>query len=154
MTDSQHANHQHDHSNHSHQDEKNTGAHNHEHGGFLGENTELFFAIGSGVFWLTGLILSFIDAIPESFSIALYIVAFILGGYFTLLEAYEYLKPNKLVEYANNLCMALNKLYESLPVLGEKDPVKRNARIVLVLLSCIILKDLLEIMGFPLIKRV
>ncbi len=95
MTDSQHANHQHDHSNHSHQDEKNTGAHNHEHGGFLGENTELFFAIGSGVFWLTGLILSFIDAIPESFSISLYIVAFILGGYFTLLEAYETIRQGK-----------------------------------------------------------
>jgi len=72
----------------------------------------------------------------------------------TLLEAYKYLKPNKLVEYANNLCMALNKLYESLPVLGERDHVKRNARIVIVLLSFIILKDLLEIMGFPLIKRI
>ena len=50
--------------------------------------------------------------------------------------------------------MALNKLYESLPVLGERDHVKRNARIVIVLLSFIILKDLLEIMGFPLIKRI
>ncbi|MCD6300875.1 MAG: arginine--tRNA ligase, partial [Staphylothermus sp.] len=72
----------------------------------------------------------------------------------TLLEVYEYLKPNKLLEYANNLCIVLNKLYETLPVLGEKDPIRRNTRIILVLLSFIILKDLLEIMGFPLIKKI
>ena len=64
-------------------------AHNHEHGGILGENTELYFAIGSGVFWLTGLILSFFTDMPAWLPTSLFIGAFILGGYFTLLEAIE-----------------------------------------------------------------
>ncbi|HHH49617.1 MAG TPA: heavy metal translocating P-type ATPase, partial [Saprospiraceae bacterium] len=63
--------------------------HDHAHGGFLGENTELYFAIGSGIFWLTGLILSYVNAIPEILPLVLFIIAFILGGYFTLLEAIE-----------------------------------------------------------------
>ena len=80
-----------------HEDEKNDHqkAHDHDHGGFLGENTELYFAIGSGVFWLGGIILSFINGIPESLPTVLYIIAFILGGYFTLLEAIETIRGGK-----------------------------------------------------------
>ncbi len=79
---------EHQHSEHEDSNEKNN-AHNHEHGGFLGENTELYFAIGSGVFWLSGLILSFVGGVPEWLPIGLFIVAFLLGGYFTLLEAID-----------------------------------------------------------------
>ncbi|TXB62304.1 MULTISPECIES: heavy metal translocating P-type ATPase [Phaeodactylibacter] len=61
--------------------------HGHTHGGILGENTELYFAIGSGVFWLAGLILSFQSGVAEHFNIGLFVVALLLGGYFTLLEA-------------------------------------------------------------------
>ena len=73
---------------------KNHG-HDHAHGGVLGEHTELYFAIGSGVFWLCGLILSFIDQVPDSISLVLFIAAFILGGYFTLLEAIETIRLGK-----------------------------------------------------------
>ena len=69
--------------------EKKTGAagDNHDHDRFLGPNTELYFAIGSGIFWVTGLILSFIGSVADQISLVLFIVAFLLGGYFTLLEA-------------------------------------------------------------------
>ncbi len=70
-------------------------SHDHVHGGILGENTELYFAIGSGVFWLTGLILSFQSGIPETLTIGLFVVALILGGYFTLMEAIETIRKGK-----------------------------------------------------------
>ncbi len=59
----------------------------HDHDGFLGPNTELYFAIGSGIFWVTGLILSFISAVPALLPFVLFVIAFFLGGYFTLIEA-------------------------------------------------------------------
>jgi len=82
---------------HSHNDkgEKSIKGHEHSHDGFLGENTELYFSIASGVFWFTGLILSFVDAVPESYSIGFFIIAFILGGYFTLLEAIETIRKGQ-----------------------------------------------------------
>ena len=79
---------------HDHDHKKGDG-HHHDHGGFLGENTELYFAIGSGAFWLIGLILSFINGVPEWVPVPLFIIAFILGGYFTLLEAIETIKKGK-----------------------------------------------------------
>jgi len=82
----------HEHEEHSH---GSANEHDHAHGGFLGENTELYFAIGSGIFWLTGLILSFVGSVPEMVSTILYIVAFLLGGYFTLLEAIETIRKGK-----------------------------------------------------------
>lgn len=71
--------------------------HKHEHGhsAFLGENTELYFAIGSGVFWLTGLLLSFVESVPEWARISLFVIALALGGYFTLLEAIETIRKGK-----------------------------------------------------------
>lgn len=77
-----------------HEHEEGDG-HDHAHGGFLGENTELYFAIGSGVFWLTGLILSFQSGIPEMLTTGLFVVALILGGYFTLMEAIETIRKGK-----------------------------------------------------------
>ncbi len=81
--------HDHDHDHEAGEEQAASGAHNHEHGGIFGENTELYFAIGSGIFWLSGLILGFVDTIPGWLPIGLFIVAFLLGGYFTLLEAIE-----------------------------------------------------------------
>lgn len=69
--------------------------HEHAHSGFLGENTELYFAIGSGMFWLSGLILSFIEGVPEWSTTSLFVIALILGGYFTLLEAIETIRKGK-----------------------------------------------------------
>jgi Cd2+/Zn2+-exporting ATPase len=69
--------------------------HDHAHGGFLGKNTELYFAIASGVFWVTGLVLSFMDGIPNGLPLTLFVAAFIAGGYFTLLEAIETIRKGK-----------------------------------------------------------
>ncbi len=88
-----HEEHEHDESkNHQHKDHDSEGEHNH---GFGNEKTELYFAIGSGVFWLTGLILSFMATIPAWLPLTLFIIAFILGGFFTLIEAYEAVKSGK-----------------------------------------------------------
>ena len=84
-TDDEHEGHDHD----------DSQGHHHEHDGFLGEYTELYFAIGSGTFWLSGLILSLIDGIPEYLPLSLFIIGFILGGYFTLLEAIETIRKGK-----------------------------------------------------------
>ncbi len=79
---------------HEHEHKKGDG-HNHDHGGIFGENTELYFAIGSGAFWLTGLILSFVDGTPAWLPLSLFITAFVLGGYFTLLEAIDTIRKGK-----------------------------------------------------------
>ncbi|CAH0999210.1 putative cadmium-transporting ATPase [Neolewinella maritima] len=68
----------------------NHAGHDHDHsGGLFGERTELYFSIASGVFWAGGLILSFVADLPESYAIGLFVVAILLGGYFSVLEAYE-----------------------------------------------------------------
>lgn len=65
--------------------------HEHEHSesylSFLGENTELYFAIGSGLFWILGFVFSFIENAPDSLAMYLFICACILGGYFTFITA-------------------------------------------------------------------
>ena len=77
------------------------GAHAHDHGGIFGENTELYFAILSGVFWLAGLLVSFGESrsFGESwspyFSIGLFVAAIVLGGYFILIEAAETIRQGK-----------------------------------------------------------
>ncbi|MBZ9630408.1 heavy metal translocating P-type ATPase [Salegentibacter sp. LM13S] len=63
--------------------------HAHEHGGILGKNTELIFAIISGALLGIGFGLSFVESIPEWVSLALYIGAYFFGGYFTAKEAIE-----------------------------------------------------------------
>ncbi len=91
MSEHNHERKEHDeHDEHNHNEEK--GEHKH---GFGNEKTELYFAIGSGVFWLTGLILSFMATIPAWLPLTLFIIAFILGGFFTLIEAYEAVKSGK-----------------------------------------------------------
>ncbi len=68
--------------------------HDHAHGGFLGQNTELYFAIASGVFWLTGLVLD-LTGFGESLTTVLYVIAILLGGYFILIEAIETIRQGK-----------------------------------------------------------
>ncbi len=54
---------------------------------FLGENTELYFAIGSGIFWGLGVIFSFLKNIPEVLPMVLFICGALLGGFFTFITA-------------------------------------------------------------------
>ncbi len=67
----------------------------HRHGGWFGANTELYFAIGSGVFWVTGLALSFVGSVTDTVTTTLFVIAFFLGGYFTLLEAVGSVRKGK-----------------------------------------------------------
>ncbi len=54
---------------------------------FLGENTELYFAIGSGIFLGLGVSFSFLKSVPEVLPIGLFICGAILGGFFTFITA-------------------------------------------------------------------
>ena len=71
------------------------GGHDHAHGGFLGENTELYFAVASGACWLAGLLLGFATGVPEMVSTVMYVLAILLGGYFILIEAYETIRQGR-----------------------------------------------------------
>ncbi len=71
----------------------------------------------------------------------------------TLLSVEESMETNKILEKTAEICMRLNKFYEELPVLSEKDPVKRDARLILVAVSLLILDDLIRIMNLPRIRR-
>jgi Zn2+/Cd2+-exporting ATPase len=61
--------------------------HNHDHGGIFGKNTELYFAILSGVTLITGFLLEKFTGVSENIPFGLYIAAYFFGGYFTLKEA-------------------------------------------------------------------
>lgn len=74
----------HDHSTESH--EHSSHDHSHSHATFLGERTELIFAITSGVMLALGFGLSYIN-IPFWIPIVLYLVAYLTGGIFTTREA-------------------------------------------------------------------
>ena len=76
-------------------------AHAHSHGGIFGDNTELYFAILSGVFWLAGLLTGFGESrgfgesLSPYLSTGLFVVAIVLGGYFILIEAVETIRQGK-----------------------------------------------------------
>lgn len=53
----------------------------------LGENTELYFAIISGVCWIIGVVLSFISGVSENIATTLFIIGAIFGGIFTFITA-------------------------------------------------------------------
>ncbi len=59
------------------------------HGGLLGERTELYFAIGSGIFWTVGLLLTLFTDVSEPVGIGLFVAAILFGGYYATIEAYE-----------------------------------------------------------------
>lgn len=61
----------------------------HEHTGILGENSELIFAALCGVFLLIGWLLSVLTEIASWVPSALYVAAYVFGGYFTTREAIE-----------------------------------------------------------------
>lgn len=78
-----------------HQHEHGQGCHHHAHGGIFGPRTELIFAILSGVFLLVGWLLSFWAAAPLWLSLACYVGAYFLGGYYAVWEAAEKLRSGK-----------------------------------------------------------
>ncbi len=66
--------------------------HDHQHGGILGEKTELYFAILSGVFFFTGLLLEKLFQMPGWLVIGSYVLSYFFGGYYALIEAFEKIK--------------------------------------------------------------
>ncbi len=64
-----------------------TSDHNPDDLQILGENTELYFAITSGVFWVLGVVLSFVTGISENIPTTLFIIGAVFGGTFTFLTA-------------------------------------------------------------------
>ena len=69
------------------EEHSNDDGHNHDHGGIFGKNTELYFAILSGVTLITGFLLEKFTGVSENIPFGLYIAAYFFGGYFTLKEA-------------------------------------------------------------------
>src|SRR5690554_2524936 len=67
----------------------NDREHSHDQLDFFGENTELYFASASGVFWILGMVLSFVFKVSDSIVTPLFIISAILGGVFTFFFAGE-----------------------------------------------------------------
>ncbi|MEL6923136.1 MAG: heavy metal translocating P-type ATPase, partial [Bacteroidota bacterium] len=63
---------------------------------FFGHKLELFFALLSGVFWLTGLLLSIFELAPTKVYVPLFIVSMLFGGYYTFRSAGKELLKGKL----------------------------------------------------------
>ncbi len=63
--------------------------HDHSHSGILGEKTDLYFSIISGIFLAIGFVLSFIDVVPSWLTVGSFVVSYLFGGYYTLLESIE-----------------------------------------------------------------
>src|SRR5690554_6392158 len=59
--------------------------HSHFHLDILGENTELYFAIISGVFWITGVVFS-LTAATELVATTLFVIGAFFGGVFTFIS--------------------------------------------------------------------
>lgn len=75
--------------------ETNHHHHHHHHENFLGEKTELYFAILSGVFFFTGIFLQKFTNISTKITIGIFIVSLLFGGYFVILEAFEKIKKQQ-----------------------------------------------------------
>ena len=67
--------------------------HSHDHGGILGPNSELIFALTCGALLIIGfLVEKLLPAAPGWLPVACYLGAYIFGGFFTLREAIDNLK--------------------------------------------------------------
>ena len=64
----------------------------HAHGGMLGANSELIFALLSGALLAVGFLLSWTGSAPEIVSTGLYLAAYFFGGFYTLREALDSLR--------------------------------------------------------------
>ena len=72
------------------------GKHNHAHGGLLGANSELIFALACGALLITGyLIEKLVPNAPEWAPLVCYVLAYGFGGFYTLREAIENLRMKR-----------------------------------------------------------
>ena len=68
---------------------KDDREHGHEHGGILGEKSEVIFAILSGVFLIAGWLTDSYANTAASIPLIAYLMAYFFGGFFTLREAFD-----------------------------------------------------------------
>ena len=70
-----------------------TGGGAHAHGGLLGPNTELIFALTCGTLLLAGFLVDkFVAGAPAWLPLACYVAAYFFGGFYTLREAFDNLR--------------------------------------------------------------
>jgi Cd2+/Zn2+-exporting ATPase len=70
--------------------------HDHSHANFLGQNTELIFALACGAVLALGYFIEkAMPAVPDWGPTGFYVAAYIFGGFFTLREAFDNLKLRK-----------------------------------------------------------
>lgn len=74
---------------HEHGKEGDHAGHDHAHGGIFGEHTELIFAVAAGAFVLAGWLVERRTGDGGWLSLALYIGAYLCGGFFTTKEAIQ-----------------------------------------------------------------
>ena len=74
---------------HKHSDDD---GHDHSHGGMLGTNSELIFALICGALLGVGYLIEKIGAVPAWVPTAMYISAYFFGGFYTLREAIDNLR--------------------------------------------------------------
>jgi len=67
-----------------------------EHGGILGDNTELIFAVICGALLVGGFIASFVPSAPYWVPLSFYVAAYGFGGYFLLREAIDSIRLGRL----------------------------------------------------------
>ncbi len=89
-----------DHANHDHGEREDSGhgkeAHaDHAHGGWLGEKSELIYAVLSGVLLAAGWLIEVTASGPTWVPTALYVAAYYFGGYYTAKEALSNLREKR-----------------------------------------------------------
>ncbi len=80
---------------HSANEAKGGKEHGHAHGGLFGENTELIFSLITGALLLAGWLVGRAGAGPPWLPTALFVTAYVFGGWFTLKEAIANLRAKR-----------------------------------------------------------
>jgi Cd2+/Zn2+-exporting ATPase len=84
-----------DHAGHDHAPGEHGGAHDHDHGGIFGERTELIFAVLSGVCVGLGWILDAFTDVDGWIPTALFVGAYVFGGWFIVREAWQTIRSGR-----------------------------------------------------------
>src|SRR3546814_6859735 len=83
---------EHTHGSGDHDHGKGAEGHSHDHGGILGPQTELFFALICGALLASGFAVEKLTAAASWIPLACYLGASVFGGWFTLGEAIDHLR--------------------------------------------------------------
>lgn len=69
--------------------------HDHAHGGLRGDRSELIFALIAGGLLGIGFAAAYVSAIPSGVSLALYVLAYVFGGYYTVVDVVENIRAGR-----------------------------------------------------------